>query len=454
MELTDAANGRIWGILPGHLDALLERFERFNRADLGNAETAARLFGERSEPSRDYYSVIDGVAVIPVTGPIYKRMSFFSSLFGGTGLNHLNAALTAALDDPSARAIVLDFDSPGGTVGGVDAMAARVLAARNQKPIVAYSGATLASAAYWIASSANRIIVDRTAEVGSIGIMTVHYDFSEEDKKYGVKRTFLAAGKYKVLGNDAEPLTDLARQVITDELNTVYSLFVDAVATGRGVDVKKVLSDMADGRVFIGDQSRAAGLADDTGTFDDAIQTALELAGAEKPKFKNGASKMDLTTLKADHKETYQAAFDEGKASVDVAELTAETVKKAAETTMALVTAFFGEEQSEKFKALVDTGVTAEQLAAIRGAIGGTETEPQAGESEEELAAKKAALEALNNSGPENPGPDAVDPGQTFEAAWKTVREERGCSIASAMKVAASRHPELHQQYIESLRSA
>ena len=139
----------------------------------------------------------------------------------------------------------------------------------------------MASAAYWIGSAANQVIVERTAQVGSIGVLYMHYDWSKYDAEMGLKVTVITSGKYKAIGNNAEPLSDDARAIIQAEMDQIYDLFIETVARNRGVSTEKVLVDMADGRVFIGQQAVEAGLADQTGSFEDALEAAVDLIPAQ-----------------------------------------------------------------------------------------------------------------------------------------------------------------------------
>jgi hypothetical protein len=136
----------------------------------------------------------------------------------------------------------------------------------------------MASAAYWIGSAANSVyITDATTIVGSIGVVTTHTDVSKAQAASGVKTTEIAAGKYKRIASSYEPLTKEGRQTIQDQVDYTYALFVDAVAKQRGVSTDKVLSDMADGRIFIGQQAIDAGLVDGVSTLD-ALVAQLNLA--------------------------------------------------------------------------------------------------------------------------------------------------------------------------------
>jgi signal peptide peptidase SppA len=133
-------------------------------------------------------------------------------------------------------------------------------------------------------------MVGATAGIGSIGVLMVHTEYSELDKRVGIKTTHLTAGKYKALGNSAEPLSDLAREALQAELDYIYDIFISAVARNREVSANEVREKMADGRIFIGRQAVDAGLADSVGTFEAALDLAefmqkyIKQTGSKFPK--------------------------------------------------------------------------------------------------------------------------------------------------------------------------
>src|SRR5690606_37146136 len=133
------------------------------------------------------------IAVVPVRGMIEHRSSFFSEFLGGASIEALRAALRAALADPEVAAIVLDIDSPGGTVAGITELAAELRAARSVKPIYAVANTLAASAAYWLASQATEVVATPSATVGSIGVLVVHLDQSRALDQAGITPTIIAA---------------------------------------------------------------------------------------------------------------------------------------------------------------------------------------------------------------------------------------------------------------------
>jgi ClpP class serine protease len=152
------------------------------------------------------------VAVINVSGPITYRESFFSYFFGGATVERMQAQFRTALADPSVKAILFRVDSPGGTVDAVPEFASEIFRARGQKPIVAISDTLNASAALWISSQADQLLVAPSSQTGSIGVWMAHEDDSKLLEEMGVKITLIFAGKHKVEGNPFEPLPDDVRE--------------------------------------------------------------------------------------------------------------------------------------------------------------------------------------------------------------------------------------------------
>jgi signal peptide peptidase SppA len=275
-----------WAILPEKLEQIHAVYqarlmqEPIDPAFLSSADLSPS--GSPDDPPP--YEIVDGVAVIPVHGIISRRMNLITRFSGGVSTELLLRDFAAALADPDVLAILLDVDSPGGAIGGLETLSEHIYSARGIKPIVAHAADTMASAAYWIGSAADTILAESTSIVGSIGVLTVHQDVSRSDEKAGLKRTYITAGRYKAVGNDAEPLSTEARQQIQAQLDFFYGLFVNTVARNRGVDLDTAYDSMADGRTFIGRQALEAGLIDSIGTIDDALITALSQAESSHPK--------------------------------------------------------------------------------------------------------------------------------------------------------------------------
>jgi signal peptide peptidase SppA len=146
-----------------------------------------------------------------------------------------------------------------------------------EKPIIAHVNSLAASAAYWIAASADEIVVTPSGRAGSIGVYTAHDDISVALEKRGIKRTYISAGKHKVEGNETEPIGKDTLAHIQDGVNRSYSRFVAAVAEGRGTTVGKVEDGYGQGRTFFAEALMDRGMVDRIAT----LEQTLERFGAE-----------------------------------------------------------------------------------------------------------------------------------------------------------------------------
>ena len=242
-----------WALLPSTLSRIVE----WGKSPDDAAKVVA-LDGPHGGATR-----AGSVAVIPVYGVIEHRSDWLTELFGGTSVDTLRESLAAQLADPGVRAIILDIDSPGGTVAGMTEMAAELRRARGgEKPIVAVANSLAASAAYWLASQADELVVTPSGAVGSIGVYAVHQDVSRMLDAEGVTTTIISAGPHKTEGNEFEPLTEEARADIQSRVDASYAQFLSDVAAGRRVSADKVEAEYGGGRVLVAKQALAAGMVD------------------------------------------------------------------------------------------------------------------------------------------------------------------------------------------------
>jgi len=218
------------------------------------------------------------VAVIPIVGIISHRASMIAEISGagaGTSIQKLQGQFREALRAEDCKAIVLDVDSPGGSVEGVMELASEIYNARKQKPITAVCNSMACSAAYWLASAAGEVVCTPSGQCGSIGVYMLHQDESEALKKDGIKVTIIKAGRYKTEGNPSEPLSQEAYDAFLDKVNDYYGMFVKAVAQNRGTSQAKVRDGYGQGRSLLATDAVKQNLADRVGTIDDILGEAL-----------------------------------------------------------------------------------------------------------------------------------------------------------------------------------
>ena len=251
-----------WAIVPESLFEIQEIYSTHLRGEKIDIKAVEAAIGKPLDNEQKPYEVHNNTAIIPVHGIIAKRMNLFSQISGGVSTQKLGNDLMEAIRDSDINAIVLDVDSPGGTVDGTEDAANLIRAARHKKPIVAWTDGMIASAAYWIASAAEKVYISgKTPTVGSIGVVATHVDYSEYEKRQGIKTTEVYAGKYKRIATEHKPLSKDGLKSIQDRVDYFYSLFVDAVAENRGKTPEAVQKNMADGRMFrtASHQRRAGG---------------------------------------------------------------------------------------------------------------------------------------------------------------------------------------------------
>ena len=233
---------------------------------------ASRL-SEQAGYEDDGMAVIGGVAVIPILGFLTQRPGAWGP-FEGTSYEEIEAALAAALEDPAVQRIVLEVDSPGGEVNGLFDLCDRIYEARQVKPIEAIAHDDAFSAAYALASSAEKVWCTRTSGLGSIGVIATHCDRSPFDLKQGLNITSLFVGKHKNDGSPHEPLSAQAREQTLAELSRLYDLFVDTVARNRHLTTEAVRSTEAG--LFFGPNAIHQGLADGLMTFSELLSRPFD----------------------------------------------------------------------------------------------------------------------------------------------------------------------------------
>lgn len=258
-----------WAILPEKMTEIVGVLAHRAAGEVFSAEEIeARIGGGSRSPVR---RVQGAVAVLPIHGTIAHRIGSMEAASGGISTEQIGAMVRDALANDQVGAIVLDVNSPGGTVAGVPELASELLALRGQKPIVAVANATMASAAYWIAAAAaDEIVATPSASVGSIGVFAVHQDVTKALEQAGITVNVIKAGKYKAEGL-FEALTPEARAVLQDRVDEAYAQFVDAVAKGRGVSAADVRNGYGEGRTLPAKAAKAAGLVDRVATLDETI---------------------------------------------------------------------------------------------------------------------------------------------------------------------------------------
>lgn len=258
----------IWYGTQASYDAALQLAER------AEARLNAGRFDEEIKP--DYLLQKAGnVGIVNIKGPLINSDNPIYAFFGISTYPAIREAVVSAAKDTAIEQILLNIDSGGGQVAGVADTGEMILRVnRKLKPVTTYTGGTMASAAYWLGVSANKRFAGQTSEVGSIGVLSVHFDISKQLKDDGVTATVTRSGKYKALENPYEPLSDLAKEQIQARVDAAYKVFGDHVANALGMSFAEMDKKVGQGRVFFGQAAADAGLVDGITTFD-AVLNAL-----------------------------------------------------------------------------------------------------------------------------------------------------------------------------------
>jgi capsid assembly protease len=263
------------------------------------------------------YRVVDGVLTIPVKGILLNDFPWQDGEWA-TGYTYITKALERGLADPDVKGIAFVIDSGGGEVAGNFDLVDRIFAARGVKPIRAFAAEFAYSAAYSIASSADKITVARTGGVGSIGVVTMRIDRSAQLEAAGIKVHLIHYGKNKVDNYDTVPLSDEAKARIQERVNELGEIFVNTVARNRGLDADAIRATEAS--TYTASQSTSNGLADDIGSLEDAVAAfAAELSNRRKgTNTMSGQTKtetvVDQAAVDSARAEGFAAGKAEGKA--------------------------------------------------------------------------------------------------------------------------------------------
>jgi signal peptide peptidase SppA len=308
---------RLYGVplmvLPAVADALSTTFQtlleqRGGLVDSGDDQLspvkphafAANVRAERYA-EKPYVVTDDGVGVLGVYGVLLQRYAFdAASCTSFASYQVIRQRMDAMLADADVKAVLLEVDSPGGEAAGAHDLARALYSAAQSsgKPLWAHVNEDSFSAAYYLTSSARRIVVPQAGRVGSIGTVMAHVDQSRRDEKMGVSWTFVHSGKHKVDGNSHQPLSAQARKYMEAEVARLTDMFVNHVAQARSIDAQDVRNTEA-GLLAAGD-ARQLGLVDAVASFDDTLAELTDLvrSGARNTVSPTTGGRAATTTAK------------------------------------------------------------------------------------------------------------------------------------------------------------
>jgi len=442
-----------WAIVPEKLIEIRNIYvARINGDGVDFSEIEKKIGKPLDNEQELTYPVINGVAIIPVQGVIAKRANYFQKVSGAASSDILSMMIGDAAENEAVNAIMLDIDSPGGAVDGTEGVSDQIYSARGRKPIVAFTDGMMASAAYWIGSAADEVIISGdTVQVGSIGVVATHIDISEAEKRAGIKTSEIVAGKYKRVVSSYRPLDKEGRADIQEKVDYIYSAFVDAVARRRGVTAEYVHERMADGRLFMGRQSVDAGLVDRVMSRDAVMEMLSTEAGrntvgtikVQKDPIEKSIDKTAKGDLRMDIKsvEDLRKAYPDVMAKVDeeVAAKIEEAVVLATEAGVKAGKDAGAEAERERIKSVEAECIPGAEKVIAGLKFDGKTTGPEAAQKVlgEVRRMQGAVHEAIVTESPAPVAQPGVDPtdgkGKTMEGA--TVEEQAKAEWEESAKI-------------------
>lgn len=226
----------------------------------------------------------ENIAVVYIYGPIQVQATGgFFTIFP-RGADNIVQNLKSLRQNTDIKAVVLRIDSPGGSVGAVQEIYSELLKLKESgKKLVASQGDVSASGGYYLAAAADKIVSNPGTVTGSIGVIIPITNFEGLFEKVGVKVEVIKSKEHKDIGSSSRALTDEERVILKDMVDSAYQQFLGAVRKGRGgIMTEEKIEEMSDGRIMTGEQAKNAGLVDELGNLEDAIDIAADLAGIKR----------------------------------------------------------------------------------------------------------------------------------------------------------------------------
>lgn len=252
-------------------------------------------------------SVAGNVAILPVVGPIFPRANLMT-LSGGASIQSLAYDFNLAMQEPAIDTIIMNYDTPGGSLTGTSEFAQMLFEARAKKNIISYIYGLGASAGYWLAAAGKEIVISPTGEAGSIGVVAIYTSRKGEQEKRGISEFEIVSSQSP--NKRPDPSTDAGRAQIQSNVDSVANVFINTIAGYRGISASDVLDKYGQGKMFVGEEAIGTGLADRIGSLEGLISEFQEL---KKPTTFFAGGPMTLQELQASHPTVYAEAVAIGK---------------------------------------------------------------------------------------------------------------------------------------------
>jgi signal peptide peptidase SppA len=266
-QIINAFNNQVWAIMPDNMESIMRW--------LGPRLAGGPMPEIEAARPRQQLRMDGKVVVLPMVGTMTQRANMMTEHSGMLSTDTFGKMINQLANDPSVKSIILDIDSPGGSMFGIEELTQNIRAAAGQKRVVAVANSLMASAAYYTGSAATKVFAAPGSLVGSIGVIMTHIDHSEALAAEGVKYTFVTAGKYKALGNATEPMGEDAMAYMQGLVDDGYDQFLSAVAQNRRVSKSKVKEQYGQGKVLSAKDALSVGMIDGIRTLDEVISMEL-----------------------------------------------------------------------------------------------------------------------------------------------------------------------------------
>ncbi len=294
----------------GKLPEGIERYKPQSLAKTDNPDLANTFYTQNQ----------NGVAVVNISDALYFSGGYIDDIlaevFGGTSTKKLMSDIAQIKLDPFIKSVVLNINSGGGEAFGINELADMIADLNKTKPVTAYISGLGCSAAYFLAANAGRIVADKQAWIGSIGVVSTWVDYSEFYKSMGIIYEEVTSDNapYKRL----DPKNEEHRQIFKDELNGVAKVFEDSVAKGRNVSVETVRTLFGQGAVMAGWEAKKAGMIDETGSLRQVIAKSAksvtkQTVSAKSQTKPNADTKGDIANMNLLEKFQTWLASDDAK---------------------------------------------------------------------------------------------------------------------------------------------
>ena len=248
------------------------------RLGLSAGDREDERFGEYA----DFIQMEGNVAVVPVKGKLADKESWLTRLFGIMTYETMSNILATLVNDGGVEAVMLDVDSPGGMAKGIDIASDAIKATIDAGlQVQSHTSGQMASAAFWVGTTAETVGASKYAEVGSVGVIAVHTEYTEAFKKEGIKHTVLRKGDKKALATPFEKLSPAAKAEIDNSMERSYQAFIDQVTENTGLPRDYVASTVATGEMFTSGNAADMGLIDEVIAYNDMMNQLVADTGGD-----------------------------------------------------------------------------------------------------------------------------------------------------------------------------